>query len=362
MSKIVVSLHGIRTRGVWQKVLAPVLARNGFVPYLLDYGNFKLLPFLTPWSRKRKLRWLVDQLTPIYETENVNRVSIIAHSFGSYLTSALIEGYPEFRFDKVIFAGSIVRRNFAWSEYFRTGRVNLVRNDYGRLDFWPSVAKRLVNEAGDSGRSGFDTDAMDADTRDCLINVKFTTHGHSDYFHIKHYTEHWIPTLKRTLVARDDTRAITEKIDLIVQYAASELKVDIENLRANIFAENGQARLEIPPGLHYNMNDPEELKITMDIGTGCAGTAYARRQPTVAIKGEQRWGDHRLPEAALAHLNPELCWVVGMPITDPVTGVMLGTLNLDGLRTPKGLDELYHLSFSLYEPVQELASLIRKRV
>lgn len=45
MFRCVISLHGIRTRGVWQKDLAPVLARHGLIPYALDYGSFSIVKF-----------------------------------------------------------------------------------------------------------------------------------------------------------------------------------------------------------------------------------------------------------------------------------------------------------------------------
>jgi hypothetical protein len=358
MSRIVVSLHGIRTRGVWQKVLAPILARHGFIPYLLDYGNFTLLPFLTPWSRKRKVVWLCEQMGNVYEAEGVRRVSIIAHSFGAYLTAQLIEAYPEFRFDKLILAAGIVREDFNWPKYFKSGQVNLVRNDYGRLDVWPSIAKTLIGNAGNSGRSGFKEKCKYQSTYDHLEQRQFVGHGHSDYFHIKHYTDYWIPVLKRTLAAPEDQPAINEKINLIVQCVAQELNMQMEDLRAPFFADNGHGRLEMPPGLQFRMKDPKERQITMDIGEGCAGAAYARRQPAIAIKRDGGWGEHMLPTPALAHLNRDLCWVISIPIVHAATGVLLGTLNIDGLRKHRTLDQLYRLTNVLYEPVQKLSSLM----
>ena len=61
-----------------------------------------------------------------------------------------------------------------------------------------------------------------------------------------------------------------------------------------------------------------------------------------------------------AILDPDLLWIVGMPIRDPETGVLLGTFNLDGLRITKDLYALYDLSFDLYDDVHELGKLMRK--
>ena len=45
--KVVVTIHGIRTRGEWQKRITPHLAAHGLVPYHIGYGWFGgFLPFL----------------------------------------------------------------------------------------------------------------------------------------------------------------------------------------------------------------------------------------------------------------------------------------------------------------------------
>src|SRR5688572_29881867 len=54
---IVASVHGIRTRGKWQKELVPVLSQAGFTPVPLDYGNFWALELLIPQFRRRKVEW-----------------------------------------------------------------------------------------------------------------------------------------------------------------------------------------------------------------------------------------------------------------------------------------------------------------
>ena len=80
MKKVVLSLHGIRTRGVWQKELAPVLAKYGFIPYPLDYGNFPAMFLLAPSLRQGKVEWLRQEYERIAREEQVNRLSIIAHT------------------------------------------------------------------------------------------------------------------------------------------------------------------------------------------------------------------------------------------------------------------------------------------
>ena len=129
MFRCVMSLHGIRTRGVWQKDLVPVLARHGFIPYALDYGSFSVFKFASRRTRARKLEWFRDEYERVAAEAGVHRPSIVAHSFGTYLVAGLLVKYPEVVFDKVIFAGSIVDRDFDWPARIEAGQVNLVRND-----------------------------------------------------------------------------------------------------------------------------------------------------------------------------------------------------------------------------------------
>src|SRR5262245_47894011 len=57
-SKVVISLHGIRTRGTWQKELAGELSRAGFIPEALDYGFFRAIKLLIPYCRSAQVDWL----------------------------------------------------------------------------------------------------------------------------------------------------------------------------------------------------------------------------------------------------------------------------------------------------------------
>ena len=53
--QLVFSLHGIRTRGAWQKSLATSLSEAGFTPVLLDFGFFRTISLVLPWRREKKL-------------------------------------------------------------------------------------------------------------------------------------------------------------------------------------------------------------------------------------------------------------------------------------------------------------------
>ncbi|MEJ1966428.1 MAG: alpha/beta fold hydrolase [Gammaproteobacteria bacterium] len=150
ISRVVVLLHGIRTRGVWQKQLTPTLSAAGFLPHPLDYGNFGAGALVAPWARRRQVEWLHNELDKIAESTRSERVSVIAHSFGTYMVGEVLRKYPQHRFDKLILTGSILPTDYPWAEKLDDWQVSFVHNEHGSLDPWPNRA-RMLPSAGASG-------------------------------------------------------------------------------------------------------------------------------------------------------------------------------------------------------------------
>jgi hypothetical protein len=59
--KIIISVHGIRTTGAWQKQIASVVSENGWIYYPMDYGYFTAVHFALPPVRKGKITWFCRQ-------------------------------------------------------------------------------------------------------------------------------------------------------------------------------------------------------------------------------------------------------------------------------------------------------------
>jgi hypothetical protein len=238
------------------------------------------------------------------------------------------------RFDKIIFAGSIVARDFDWARVLRAGQVNLVRNDFGALDPWPRMARWLVRDSGSSGTDGF------VSRHPLLVEQKFPRHGHSDYFHQAHFTQSWIPTLMRVVVSPGDRRRLTDLLDVTCQTAARRLGVDRGLVRANLFVPDESGRLSIPDGLTHNMTDRTERSLVITRGVGATGIAFVERKQTIAIM-QTDWGTHTLPGTELAKIDKRLKWIISTPIPDPdVAGAILGVFNIDGLLESKERDDL----------------------
>jgi len=191
-SKLVLSLHGIRTRGAWQKVLNPELEDAGFRHVPLDYGFFRAIKLLIPRLRERQVEWFRDEYTRIRDRYPREIPSVIAHSFGTYLVAYALERYREIVFDRVIFSGSIVRRDFDWSRAVSSGQINGLLNECAKRDIWVRLAAWMISDAGPSGVRGF-TDLANGAIRERHHELL----KHSDYLYPLNYRDNWIPFLKR---------------------------------------------------------------------------------------------------------------------------------------------------------------------
>jgi hypothetical protein len=210
--ELVISSHGIRTRGAWQKAVNSELQKQGFRHELLDYGFFSAVQLILPWSRARKVDWFLAEYEKLV-TEPGIVPSLIAHSFGTYIVARAMEKYPEIRFDRVIFCGSIVRRNFEWESLIGTGRVGALLNERGGRDVWVKLAEWIIPDAGASGVAGFSCSGPDIYQR---LRPRFR---HSDYFYPLNYTNNWIPYLLGALpseIAVERKRAVNWRFWLLI--------------------------------------------------------------------------------------------------------------------------------------------------
>ena len=188
---MVISLHGIRTRGAFQKKgLTRELNDAQFDHLPFDFGLFGALKLLMPSARRRMVDWFRDE----YTKEIGNREtlpSLIAHSFGTYVAAEAMRIYPEIRFDRVVFCGSIVRTDFPWSKLVAQEQVTQVLNDCGQRDFWSGIVAWAVADAEESGVTGF-LDSADG----AVVQRQHSDWGHSDFFYDYNYRNNWIPFLR----------------------------------------------------------------------------------------------------------------------------------------------------------------------
>lgn len=175
--KVLISLHGIRTRGEWQKELCPLVSEKGWKYYPLDYGYFSAPKLALGFTHNSKVKWFREKMNDIAKENPGALPSIIVHSFGSLILAKAMQRYTDLKFDKVILTGSIIPVDYSWDKCVERGQISFVRNLVGKADFWSKVAAHLPwTGAGNSGAKAFNNSEYDA----FLEDIVYEEFGHSD--------------------------------------------------------------------------------------------------------------------------------------------------------------------------------------
>lgn len=320
---VVISLHGIRTRGVWQKELAPELALAGYIPYVLDYGNLWALQMMLPGTLDKKVDWLVEEYDRIVADTRCLRPSIIAHSFGTLQVARMLAKYDHVVFDKVILAAGIVPLDYPWAHLLDANRVSWVSNDYGGKDLWPRLAGKLVPHAGNSGTAPF------RHAHRALHQVAHPHHRHSSYFSQGNFRQNWIPTL------RLDKRAVVDRLHVLIGLLSKRLGLARDRLRAFVLVPDPvSGSLKVGSGLHLGEASLREIDVAIPLDTEGLGAAPALaynemreiRQSAEDLKVLIDSFDGDSP------LHPDLRWSIAMPIpAGDSFARACGALVVDGL-------------------------------
>jgi hypothetical protein len=164
---VVFVVHGIRDNGYWTRKIAQKIresaARAGTDPSIWrcvtsSYGYFAMLPFLLPWIRRQKVEWLMDEYVGVRSRFPNAAFSYVGHSNGTYLVARALQDYPAAQFHHVLFAGSVVRRDYDWAALVATQRVHKVLNMVATRDWVVALFPKglePVRRFFDLGGAGF---------------------------------------------------------------------------------------------------------------------------------------------------------------------------------------------------------------
>ncbi len=212
---VVFVIHGIRDKGFWTKKIArkvKELARGmtaelppdakppaGWThpwPPLRDryvrsitasYGYFPMAPFLLRWVRQEKVEWLLDLYVEAKARYPNARLHYVGHSNGTYLLAGAMNCCKRVRFERVVLAGSVVRRDFSWSALLgnaddpkSAGRVASIMNYVATGDWVVAIFPNALQpfrtvDLGSGGHSGFD----DGVYHPRLLDVRYVKGSHS---------------------------------------------------------------------------------------------------------------------------------------------------------------------------------------
>jgi hypothetical protein len=200
--KLLFVVHGFNTRGAWKNRLVELIDADEikgnckFIQIPWDYDSFGYLKFVTPFCRNlvyNKFQNLYFNKVVLY-SEDVNSTVIVAHSFGTRITSYCMTINNKIQFHKMIFLGSILRRDFDWKILYDKKQIKQVLVEVNKKDWVLLIAKIYsflpwVNWIGNAGQKAFNKPYP-------YIEEKFGNETHSSMLNDNNMRNYWIPFLK----------------------------------------------------------------------------------------------------------------------------------------------------------------------
>ena len=111
---LVILLHGIRTRAIWQDDIRKALESKGFIVEPTNYGYFDIFRFLLQWNwgASGPIHEIHRQIRHHIGMHKGARVSIIAHSLGTFVVSKILEDQTDLKFNRIISAEVLCHIHF----------------------------------------------------------------------------------------------------------------------------------------------------------------------------------------------------------------------------------------------------------
>lgn len=181
VTRVIVTVHGIRTFGLWQERLGELLRSTGFDGPIkhFKYGYFSSLAFLIPPLRFLVVLRFARYMKILRAAYPEAKISFVAHSFGTHLVGwglHRLSRHNQFPADVIILAGSVLKPTFPWNDLISRGSARSVLNECGVNDGILVLNQLVALGTGMAGRLGF-VGLLDDD----FVNNYFKF-GHSGYF------------------------------------------------------------------------------------------------------------------------------------------------------------------------------------
>ncbi|MGE6291645.1 hypothetical protein, partial [Aeromonas media] len=243
------TVHGIRTRGVWQQILQKEIESKvdtvKFESY--KYGYFTIVSFCIPFLRSVQISRFKKTLeqTLLREEREGRTLYIFCHSFGTYIVvksiSKIINEHKTLNVDRIILAGSVLPSTYDFSKILNSSNVNII-NECGSQDNVLLLSEALVPNTGMAGRVGFY-----GMNNDRFVN-RFFKGGHSHYFDEKSrfIEKNWLSLFTEqndipVIDQRNDPSITSRTLEKIVSFAGKIKEISYLALLFYLFFENHHA-------------------------------------------------------------------------------------------------------------------------
>ena len=168
IKQAIIILHGIRDEGFWTKRIAKEIKKIGRKPTLEGpiavraptptYGFFSMWNFIRPWMRRKQTCWFMEQYCEVRKFFPNAKISFIGHSNGTYLAKLAMEMCSAIHFERLIFAGSVVRTDQDWAaldNQIGNRVLNITAASDRVVALLPGAMERLRLKYLDVGGSGY---------------------------------------------------------------------------------------------------------------------------------------------------------------------------------------------------------------
>lgn len=124
------------------------------------YGYYSLLRFPFALSRRRNVRWFQDLYSYNFAKYPGATFYFIGHSYGTYILGQSMARVPAMRFSRIVLVGSVLPREYRWSDRIDSGQTQEIRNDRSSRDvpvkLICSALHAFGKDVGTAGVDGFD--------------------------------------------------------------------------------------------------------------------------------------------------------------------------------------------------------------
>ncbi|SFU23386.1 hypothetical protein SAMN05518861_1602 [Mesorhizobium sp. YR577] len=206
---VIILVHGIRDHALWQQEIRDALEKDGdFIVEATNYGRFDLLRFLLPISyfRRKAIAEILKQFKTVILNNPGADISVIAHSFGTYIVGHILKENFDLKFNRIILCGSILRYDFPF-EQFQSRFTPKILNEVGTRDIWPAMAESVTWGYGSAGTFGF--------KRPLVYDRWHNKAAHGYFLSASFCRKFWIPFLRDGTIVPDSARP--EKPHTLVQ-------------------------------------------------------------------------------------------------------------------------------------------------
>ncbi|WP_421226241.1 hypothetical protein [Aeromonas enteropelogenes] len=222
--RLFISVHGIRTLGHWQNTLEGTLLNNTsdvtFKKYRYNY--YSALQLLIPSSRSKIIDDFAKKLTEMVCEYPNSKITLIAHSFGTYIAIKALEAIPvdlSLNIERVVLVSSVLKPNYDWSYVNMKHNIESINNECGFNDNILILSHFFSHDMGMAGRVGF---------TGMNIKNRFFKGGHDFFNREKDFMEkYWIPIFTGSYIDIDERKFswIRENLEICLSSKTTTLLI-----------------------------------------------------------------------------------------------------------------------------------------